>query len=61
MTVAWTKLPPLPGFVLIDEDGPAVVAAWKERYIDHAEDIDEGLAECFPINKEEKDGSSSNG
>ena len=70
--MSWSKLPPHPGFVLIDDDGahrayintrpgPAVIAAWKERYPEHSQCIDEGLAQCFPSNEEEKDGSSSNG
>ena len=62
--MAWARLPPHPGFVLIDEDGtarayincgagPEVVAAWKERYPDHIDDIDEGLAACFPADEED--------
>ena len=52
-----------PGFVLIDDagaarayintrPGPAIIAAWKERYPEHSQCIDAGLAECFPIQQE---------
>ena len=61
--MSWAKLSPHPGFVLIDDDGsarayincrpgPAVVAAWTERYPEHSQCIDEGLAECLPIQQE---------
>ena len=57
--MSWAKLPPHPGFVLVDDDGahrayvnarpgPAVIATWKERYPEHSQCIDEGLAACFP-------------
>ena len=63
--MAWTKLPNLPGFALIEDDGtaraylncaagPDVVAAWKVRYPDHVDDIDQGLAACFPDEEEEE-------
>ena len=62
--MSWAKLSPHPGFVLIDEDGaarayintrpgPAIIAAWKERYPEHSQCIDEGMAECYPNNQEE--------
>ena len=61
--MSWARLRPHPGFVLIDDDGsarayinckpgPSVVDAWKERYPENADDIDQGLAECFPIQQE---------
>ena len=62
--MSWAKLSPHPGFVLIDEEdeavrayintrpGPAIIAAWKERYPEHSQCIDEGLAECSPIQQE---------
>ena len=61
--MSWAKLSPHPGFVLVDDDGahrayintrpgPAIIAAWKERYPEHSQCIDEGLAECCPIQQE---------
>ena len=61
--MSWSALRPHPGFVLVDDDGsarayintrpgPAIIAGWKERYPEHSQCIDDGLAECFPIQQE---------